>query len=297
MSRPEDESPRTVPVQRLRPGDHSFVAFTDVEARWQVLTAYTRTGLARREKVLLVLDPSDLSDDDAVARMDGAGNYVEAARASGQLVITRSTSLYLPDGRFDKDRQLAVAAPIIEDVQREGWHGLRAASDMTWALRPGVDLDEVIDFEVSIGPIVTIPGVTGICWYDRRRFSSYWVAAAREVHPVQVMERLDAVSITRTPSGWRIAGSAESSSREEFTEALSAALKQPDTGSPFHFELDMTDLCFMEAHCAWQLISLAAALPESSKVVVHCGPLLDLVLRGLGSDTVSQLELNVAEEP
>jgi hypothetical protein len=273
------------------------MAFTDVEARWQVLTAYTRTGLARKEKVLLVLDPSDLSDDDAVARMDDDSGQVKAARDSGQLVVERNVSVYLPDGRFDKERQLTAAAPMIENVQGEGWRGLRAAADMTWALRSGVDLDEVIDYEVSIGPMVTIPGVTGICWYDRRRFSSYWVAAAQAAHPIQVVERLDAVRITQSPRGWRIVGSAELSTRGEFTEALSEALKQPDSGAPFHFELDLTDLCFMEAYCAWQLISFVASLPESTKVTVRCGPLLGVVLRGLGSDTVPQLELSVDEEP
>ncbi|WP_246143927.1 hypothetical protein [Actinacidiphila oryziradicis] len=51
---------RTVPVDRLEPGDHSCMAFTDSRSQWQVLTAYTRTSLARKEKVLLGRDrPED----------------------------------------------------------------------------------------------------------------------------------------------------------------------------------------------------------------------------------------------
>jgi hypothetical protein len=47
---------RTVPVDRLEPGDHSCMAFTDSRSQWQVLTACTRTSLARKEKVLLGRD-------------------------------------------------------------------------------------------------------------------------------------------------------------------------------------------------------------------------------------------------
>lgn len=297
MTESTGESHRTVPVERLRLGDHSCMEYTDVEARWQVLTAYSRTGLARGEKVLLILDPGDLSDDDAVARMDGGSGQVEAARDSGQLVIERNTSIYLPDGRFDKERQVAVCATEIDRSRQEGWPGMRAAGDMSWALQPGVDIGEVENYEAAMEPLFADPRLIAICWYDQQRFSDYTVAAMREIHPIRVMERLDAVDVTRTPNGTRIAGSAELSTREEFINALHEALKQPDAQTPFHFELDLTDLCFMEAHCAWQLISFAASLPEGSKVTIRCGPLLELTLRGLGADTVPQLELSVEEEP
>ena len=296
MTESADESPRTVPVERLRLGDHSYMAFTDVEARWQVLTTYTRTGLARGEKVLLLLDPSDLSDDDAVARMDRGSGHVEAARDSGQLVIERNTSVYLPDGHFDKERQVEMYAAELDRVRLEGWPGLRVAGDMSWALRPGVDLDEVVNYEASFEPMFADRRLSALCWYDQRQFSEHMVAAMGRVHPIQVMDRLDAVKVTRFPNGRRITGFAELSTSEEFIETLREALKQPDAGAPFHIELDLTDLSFMEAYCAAQLISFAATLPEGSKVTIRCGPVLELVLRGLGSDAVPQVELSVAEE-
>jgi hypothetical protein len=270
--------------------------FTDVEARWQVLTAYTRTGLAQDEKVVLVLSPDDLDDDDAVARLDGGTGHVKAARESGQLVIERNTPLYLPDGSFDRDRQISLYAAERDRACSEGWSGIRAAVDMNWALQPGVASEEVVDYEASVEPLFADGRFAAICWYDQHQFKDYLVASIREVHPIQVIERLDAIDITQTPDGSRIAGSAELSTRGEFISALRDALEQPDIHAPFHFELDLTDLSFMEAHCAWQLISLAASLPECSKVTVRCDQLLELVLRGLGSDTVPQLELSVEED-
>jgi hypothetical protein len=272
------------------------MAYTDVEARWQVLTAYTRAGLARTEKVLLILAPGDLDDSEVVARIDGGSGHVKAAHDSGQLRIERNTSMYLPDSSFDKDRQIDSYVTERDRACREGWSGIRVAADMSWALEPGVDSEEVVNYEASLEPLFADRRFVAICWYDQRRFSEHVVAATRGVHPMQVMERLDAVDVTRTRNGRRIAGSAEPANREEFVEALREALKQPDIPAPFHFELDLTDLCFMEAYCGWQLISFAAALPEGSKVTVRCGPLLELVLRGLGAATVPQLELSVEED-
>ncbi|QUQ66660.1 MEDS: MEthanogen/methylotroph, DcmR Sensory domain [Kutzneria sp. CA-103260] len=271
------------------------MAFTDVEARWQVLTAYTRTGLAQAEKVLLILAPGDL-DDDVVARMDGSSDHVKEAHDSGQLTIERNTSMYLPDGSFDTERQLETYVTERDRASSDGWSGIRVAADMSWALQPGVDSEEIVNYEASLGPLFADRRFVAICWYDQRLFREHVVAATRAVHPIQVMERLDAIDVTRTQDGSRIAGSAELSTRGDFVDALREALKQPDAREPFHFELDLTDLCFMEAHCAWQLISFAAALPERSKVTLRCGPLLELVLRGLGAATVPQLELSVAED-
>ena len=281
-------------MDRLQRGDHSCTAFTDHEAHWKVLTAYTRTGLTEGEKVLIFLDPNDLSDDEVVARMDCGTGQVGAAWDSGQLVLTRSSSFFQDRG-FDKQSNIETFEKEIDRAREEGWSGLRNAGDMGWVLDQGLSDDEVVDYESSVESLFADDRFTAICWYDQRRFSDYLVAAASEVHPLQVLERLDALDVVQTTNGGRIAGAAELPTRDKFAEALRTVLERPESGGPFQFELDLTDLTFMEAHCAWQLISFAGSLPEGSKVVVSCGPLVELVLRGVGVDTVSQLELRVED--
>jgi hypothetical protein len=286
---------RRIPVQRLRPGQHSCMDFTDVEARWEVLAAHTRTGLARGEKVLLVLDPSDLSDGDALARVDGGTGQAEAAWKSGQLVLGRNTPFYLPDGKFDKDRQITGLAAELQRVQDEGYPGLRAAADMSWASRAGIADDVLVDYESALEPLfeplLADSRFATICWYDRSRFSDHLVATMRKVHPLQVMEHLDALDVTATPDGMRIAGSAGADTRAEITGALREAHE-----GPLRFDIDLTDLVYMEAHCAQQLIDFASALPDDHKVVVRCGLMHEMALQALGSDDVPQLELLVEED-
>jgi hypothetical protein len=288
-----ERSVRTVPAERIQAGDHAGMACPDREVQWQVLTTYTWAGLADGHKVVIVLDPNDLRDDEIVTHLDAGSGMVETAMRTGQLALKRTPSFYLPDGRFDRERQCETIAGEIERAHREGWSHLRLAGDMSWAVDQGLSDEEVLDYEASVGPVFADGRYTAMCWYDRRRFSDYLVAAAQEIHPVFVMERLGAIDVAGPPDAEPAAASAALSASGQLTESLDARLKRLAARGVVEFDLDLTDLSFMEAHGASQLISFAASLPDGGRVTVRCGPLLELLLRGLGCDTVPQLELNV----
>lgn len=284
---------RSVPVEALRPGDHACLDVPDAQAHWQVLTAYTRTGLTRGERVMVVLDPADVSDDDALARLDGGTGQAEDAWHSGQLEIVRNTAVYVPDGSFSKERQFRLYSDELERARTEGLTGLRVGADMAWGQRTGVSDDQLVDYEAFMEPLFVDPRLTAMCWYSRHQYTDHLVAAMRTVHPLQVMTHLDALEVTRTDGGARIAGSAEPGTREEFTATLRALLTRRSAigSTPLRYELDLTDLFYMEAHAAWQLIGFARGLPDGDTLDVRCGPILEAVLRGLGSDDVRQLKL------
>ncbi|MGW0709884.1 MEDS domain-containing protein [Streptomyces sp. NPDC002643] len=288
---------RTVPVERLRLGDHACMGPADVdgESPWKVFTAYTRTSLARREKVLLVMDPDDLSDDEVVALLDRGSGQVAAAQAEGQFAVRRNTEVYVPDGRFREERTIDTYRSEVERAHDEGWSGLSVTADMSWAPRMNLGQDRLLDYEASVAPLFADPLFTAICWYDRRRFGDEMASGIAKAHPLRVMDRLDSLEVVETPAGGRIAGTAELSTRAEFIEALRAALDRRDDAGPRRLVLDLRDLCFMEAHCAWQLISLASSLPPGSEVTVRCGELLALVLEQLGAEEVPQLVVSVEE--
>ncbi|MDN3020419.1 MEDS domain-containing protein [Streptomyces sp. S.PB5] len=284
---------RTVPVERLQLGDHACMSLGDTRTPWKVFTAYTRTSLARREKVLLVMNPDDMNDDDVVALLDGGTGRVAAARQTGQLSLRRDTEMYLPDGRFREDRTIELYTEEVDRSQSEGWAGLRLTADMSWAPRIGLDHERLLDYEAAVAPLFADPLFTAICWYDRERFGEGTLKDMAKVHPLRVLENLDSIDVAETQDGSRVSGSAELGTRAEFVESLREALAHRNTTGPARFVLDLRDLCFMEAHCAWQLISLAGSLPDGSEVTVRCGELLALVLRQLGADDVPQLVLSV----
>ncbi|WP_405767908.1 MEDS domain-containing protein [Streptomyces sp. NBC_01538] len=257
---------RSVPVGALRPGDHACLDVPDAQAHWQVLTAYTRTGLTRGEKVMVVLDPADVGDDDALARLDTGTGQAEAACRSGQLEIVRNTAVYVPDGSFSRERQFRLYSDELERARAEGRTGLRVGADMAWGRRAGVSDAQLLDYEAFMEPLFVDPRLTAMCWYSRHQYADHLVAAMRTVHPLQVLTHLDALEVTRA-----------------------------DDSSPLRYSLDLTDLCYMEIHAAWQLVCFARELPEGETLEIRCGPILEAVFRGLGSDGVRQLRLRTED--
>jgi hypothetical protein len=81
-----------------------------------------------------------------------------------------------------------------------------------------------------------------------------------------------------------------------YAGVLGEALARRPYQGPLHFELDLADMCYLDAHCAWLLIDLAASLPAGDRLVIRCTRTLEMVLRGLGSDAVPQLELVVGND-
>ncbi|GAA0939780.1 hypothetical protein GCM10009559_34410 [Pseudonocardia zijingensis] len=282
-----------VHVEHLRPGDHACVEFDDVESRWEVLTAFAQIGLARGERVMLLLDPDDLDDAATVARVDDGTGVAAGAHEHGHLVVARNTSLYFPDGRFDADRTRRAYAAATQQTVDDGHHALRVAVSMAWAPRAGWSDDELMAWEGSAEHLFRPARFAALCWYDRARFSEHMLAGAREIHPVHVLDRLSMLEVTRHPGGARIAGSG---SREELTRVLTDVLARGPEQSPLHFELDLAGARDVDAHCAWMLIDLAGALPPADRLVVRCDRSLEMVLRGLGADAVPQLELAVASD-
>jgi len=287
---------RTVPVDRLKKGDHACMALHPGQSPWKVFTAYTRTSLARREKVLLVMNPDDMNDDDVVALLDAGNGVAAQARDTGQLSLKRTTEMYVPDGRFDQARTIELYTAEVNGAYSDGWSGMRLTADMSWGPRAGLDSERLLDYEASVAPLFADPLFTAICWYDQEECGDELIDGMRKVHPLRVLERLDSLDVSETSDGTRIAGAAELGTRAEFVESLREALERRNTPGPSRLVLDLRDLCFMEAHCAWQLIGLAGSLPAGSEVTVRCGELLGMVLRQLGADEVPQLVLAVEEE-
>jgi hypothetical protein len=183
------------------------------------------------------------------------------------LEILRNTAVYVPDGSLSRERQFRLYSDELESVRAEGWTGLRVGADMAWGERADVSDDQLIDYEACMEPLFVDPRLTAMCWYSRHQYTDHLVAAMRTVHPLQVMAHLDALEVT------------------------------PAEGtSPLRYSLDLTDLVYMEAHAAWQLIGFARGLPDGDTLDVRCGPILEAVLRGLGSDDVRQLRLRTETE-
>ncbi len=280
---------RTVPVDRLRPGDHACLLFDDDEQRWDVLGSFARTGFARGEKVLLA-DTATPADEVAerIGSHGASAWSARAALASGQLVVVRDVPRFTRGRGFDVENALTLILEMIELAGREGYSGVRASDDMAWALRPGINVDQLIRYEEAAHRrLFAGSQLIGMCQYDRKRFGKQLAATMSAVHPVTVVESVGTLRVTPTNSGLRIAGEADLATRQQ----LMAALHGAKTGASGRLVLDLTELSFMDAHCAGAIITMAAAMSGHDRLEVRCGPSHRRIFHLLGAATIPHLIL------
>jgi MEDS: MEthanogen/methylotroph, DcmR Sensory domain len=184
----EDLQGRAVSVDRLKPGDHAFFGYADNDVRWDILGVFVRQGIARGEKVGLLVDVGHALDRVA-ARVAGGTAAAGRALRDGQLVV--SSTPRFARGRFDSVRLVEGIRRRIDTAVAEGFSGLRSASEMSLALAPVDHLGQVVEYETALhaalfsGP--RDPRYIALCYWDERLFGrTEALEAARALHPVSV---------------------------------------------------------------------------------------------------------------
>ena len=293
----EDRVGRAVGVDRLQPGDHAFLAFCDDGDRWDVLTAFTQQGLARNEKVALVIDPGH-APAWVAARVAGGAAAARSALRERRLVV--SSSPRFERGKFDAGRLVEGVRRRIGTATAEGFSGLRSASEMSLALAPVDHLGQAVEYETALhaalfrgdlGGDLSGPGYprfTALCQWDSRLFGqTEAMAAVHDVHPVTLLPRLGTLHAAITGNRLILTGDSDLASRAEWSRALRLLAGRPDDT----LVIDISDLSFFDAHSAGGVLRMAAALPEPRRLEVWCRNAQRRMLLALGAKSVARLSI------
>jgi hypothetical protein len=302
----------TLAVDHMRLGDHAFAHYADDEVRWEVAAAFTGRGCALGHKVVIVPDPA-VSREDACQRIAAGGGMVEQAMAGGQVVCASMREIIHPDTRFRPDQQLLRLRAATEQARREGYAGLRLYVDMRWTHDLGLDTELMMAWETSAHELFLSGEFAAVCGYDRRAFDPEVVEAMRTAHPVALLERPGELRAYRSDQGCHLIGDADVATRSSFRAALVASLDAASIGTASldtaFFDsaefgtaalgaaasgsvlLDLSQLCFLSAGCAADLLRLAAT-SGCHRVVVRCSAVQARMLRRLGADSLPALILD-----
>ena len=262
---------RTIGVDRLQPGDHGFLAFSDDDERWDILGVFTRQGFERDEKVLLLVDAGH-HPGSVAARVAGGTATARQAVRTGQLVVSNAPRF--ARGRFDADRLVEGVRRRIDTGIADGFTGLRSASEMSLAIAPLDHLDQAVEYETALHDAVFAGQpdrrCTALCYWDERLFGgTSAMAEVHAVHPVTLLPRVGALHVAVNADGVTITGDSDLANRAEF----SAALHTLGNLQRARLVLDITDLSFLDAHSAAAVHRLAARLDPPRHLEVRCrGP-------------------------
>jgi DcmR-like sensory protein len=277
----------TLAVERIRLGDHAFAHYADDDVRWEVPTAFAYRGLARGEKVMMLMDPA-CSADDAFERLAANNGGVDDARTRGQLVVSSMRELIGPDKSFTAPRQISRLREETERACRQGFAGLRTVIDMAWVQDLGVDMADVMRREKHANALFGGRRYAEICTYDRRCFDPGVVEEMRLSHPVALLERPGDLQAHHEPGELYLIGDADVATSDILRAAASLAFTAPPNRRVL---VDLTRLCFLSAGCAGDLLRLIGQATACDTVVVRCHHPQAQILQRLRAMWTGKLEL------
>ncbi|MEV1025666.1 MEDS domain-containing protein [Streptomyces sp. NPDC050264] len=265
----------TIPVQQLRAGDHAIASYNDDDAGGDVVAAFTWTGLAKREKVMLFAAPQ-VAEDQVWNRLDTPGPLLSIARDRGQLVVSSMRALIHPDRHFTPERQWQRIEEETEQALAEGYRGLRTYIDMHWVGDLNADVAVMMYRESHAEHLFTDRPYTEVCSYDSRWFTDEVLGAMHEAHPCRLLPHLGALHAEHTDTVVRLAGEADIATREQFIAALREGLAR--TADAQGLTVDLSGLSFLSAACTMDLLRLVASCAHQS-VEVRCHSTVARLLR------------------
>jgi anti-anti-sigma regulatory factor len=277
----------TTPVDRLSPGDHACLTFTDPEERLDILAAFVAAGQARGERIVCFTDAPDVE----ALRFELLDRGLEPGP---ELSVVDSSGLWGGGSGPDAGTMVELLARELAQADRDGRPGLRITADMCWAARPQANAEQLLVFESEVGRLFETGRLTAICEYDRESFDPVTLAYAARVHPRTVAATVyhedPVLRICRqhVPPGVRVAGELDYARAGVLSDALAEAVRLDHD-----VHLNLNHLRFIDAGAAAVILRTAANLPDSRRMVVVCPEPIERTLTVAGAAEVPALRMLV----
>jgi hypothetical protein len=164
---------------------HVCAFFNSDDEEYRVLLPYIKDGFQCGHRAIHVVNPDRRQDH--LQRLAEAGIDSAAAQQSGQLELRTNTDVYLPDGRFDQDRMIAVFEHLASGNARGQFPLSRICCRMDWAVEGQSHIDDVIEFESRVNDVWRRHDDAVICTYHLGQFGGDVVIDIMRTHPMVVI--------------------------------------------------------------------------------------------------------------
>lgn len=170
-------------IQRLNPHDHLCLLY-ETEDEWRdVVIPFISTGLAKGEKCIYIAD--EHSADNVREYLNAFGVDVRLFEDSGQLSIKHHSDTYTIDNIFDPDRMIDLFKTETKKALGEGYSGLRATGEMSWALKGIAGSDRLIEYEARLNAeLFPHYPCIALCQYNLLKFSTDIIKSVILTHPL-----------------------------------------------------------------------------------------------------------------
>ena len=164
---------------------HVCAFFNSDDEEYRVLLPFIKDGFQCGHKAIHVVNPNQRADH--LQRLVAVGMDAAAAEQSGQLEVRINADVYLPDGRFDPDRMIAVFEQLASGNARGAYPLSRICCRMDWAVEDRSHVDDVIEFESRVNDVWRRHDDAVICTYHLAKFGGDTVIDIMRTHPMIII--------------------------------------------------------------------------------------------------------------
>jgi ABC-type transporter Mla MlaB component len=229
----------------VRSGEHACCHFAHADDRERLAVAFVRDRLRLGDKVVYFFDGDDA--DALVARLEQLDPGFEAAMARGQFEGRRARDAYIPDGRFEADRMLALLREERDRARADGYGGLSVTGEMPDAICELPGGDQLGAYEARLASDVDARSYSVLCQYGHGGSGPGLLSNVIEAHEVEASPELAAIgrdgelaaARDRGRDALRLAGELDFGCAQTVSEVLDAHFPGP-------LRLDLADLSYVD---------------------------------------------------
>src|SRR5260221_1250193 len=167
-------------IEQLGPADHACSLYDRREDEVGIAVSYIRAGLERRELCVCVVDDGG---ERILGALASEGVDVDAVRREGRLVLFEKP---LAQGLQTRD-MLGQIEQWAKGARDAGHTGFRVVGEMTWALNGGLKSLAEYEARLNLDRVFERHACTGLCQFDKRRFTPEMLREMIIVHPLVVV--------------------------------------------------------------------------------------------------------------
>ncbi len=149
-------------LNSLKPTNHVIFVYNSLEAKYQVLFNYIRSGLENGEAAAYVTseeNPKQIRDAMKRLRFD-----VEKYEKTGALKILGYEDIYIIDGKFSITTTMNLWKKLYNEALKQGFNGLRVTGEMTCFFQHNL-VEQLIEYERALHRVLDIP-IIAACAYN-----------------------------------------------------------------------------------------------------------------------------------
>ena len=148
---------------------HFCSIFKDESDQFSAVTPFLLEGLRRNDKCVYI--------SDGLSKEDLFEHLMHAVPEVGDVLDTRisyftTDDVYLKDGRFDKERMLRSLSDMRDQSLKEGYAGLTATGEMSWASRDVPGKSELLEYEARLNFMYPGSSTDLLCQYSESDFDA-----------------------------------------------------------------------------------------------------------------------------